>query len=302
MHPFPASLRILLEGLIDYAGLFPPAGLEMPGAVANFAAYRADELGWALGRFIVPVGRLDEFEGAGAALFPRSPAEAPWLISMLAGRDAAHDAELIFAFNERHAHTATGRVVIDTLETRADTVAGIESAVRSVPSGVTVYVEIPITEDPSDLLAALAGTDARAKVRTGGVTYDAFPAVRDVARFIRGAADQGVPFKATAGLHHPVRASHPLTYAPDSPSGVMYGYLNVFMAAALAQQGLSIGELEPLLEETDPHAFAFDDQAAGWRGQRADLDTLTRLRTRTAISFGSCSFVEPTEELTAILR
>lgn len=301
MQPVTPPVRILLEGLIDYAGLFPPAALDMAAAVANYAEYRAGPFGWALGRFIVPAARLDEFEGTGAAAFPRSASAKPWLVSLLASTDPAHDAELIFAFNERHAHAAIGRAVIDTLETRAGTVAEVERAVRSAPAGVATYVEIPIAADPTDLLTALAHHEARAKVRTGGVTRDVFPATSHLARFIRAAADQGVPFKATAGLHHPLRATYPLTYAPDSPTGVMYGYLNLFLAAAFAQSGLSIGELEPLLEETDPRAFAFDDHGVSWRQYREDLNSLTRLRTRVAMSFGSCSFVEPTEELRSIL-
>ena len=301
MQGLPAPVRILLEGLIDYAGLFPPAGLDMPDAVASYARYRAGEFGWALGRFIVPSTRLDEFEGAGSALFPRSADAPPWLVSMLAGPDPAHDAEAIFAFNERHAHTAIGRVVIDTLETRAATIAELDAAVRSAPAGVATYVEIPIAADPADLLAALAHHGARAKVRTGGVSPDAFPPTAHLARFIRFAADQGVPFKATAGLHHPLRASSPLTYEADSPSGLMFGYLNLFLAAAMAQAGLSMGELEPLLEESDPEAFGFDDQGITWRRHRADLDALRRLRARVAISFGSCSFEEPTGELRSLL-
>ena len=55
-------LRILLRGLIDYAGLFPPASLDMADAVRNYAAYREGEHAWALGRFVVPAARLEEFE------------------------------------------------------------------------------------------------------------------------------------------------------------------------------------------------------------------------------------------------
>src|SRR5215471_10308407 len=58
------SLRILLTHLIDYAGLFPPAALEMPEAQRNYAAYRAGEYSWMLGRFVVPAARLDEVDPA----------------------------------------------------------------------------------------------------------------------------------------------------------------------------------------------------------------------------------------------
>lgn len=294
------SIRTLLEGMIDYAGLFAPAQLEMGPAVQNYSRYRAGDCAWALGRFVVPSSRLDEFEGAAAALLPVERDAAPWPVSLLGSADRAHDAELIFAFNERHAHASAGRAVIDTLEVKAADTDGLEEAIRSAPAGVTTYIEIPIAGDPSDLVAAIANHGARAKVRTGGVTPDAFPSTRDLARFIRLAADQGVPFKATAGLHHPIRASHRLTYAPDSPRGMMYGFLNVFLAAAFAQAGLSISELELLLEETDADSIAFDARGVTWHRLYADLDAITRLRARVAVSFGSCSFTEPIDELRAL--
>ena len=104
-----SAIRALLHNAIDYAGLFPPAQLDMAGSVERFAQYLAGPDAWALGRFIVTSGRLDEFEGAAAALLPKERDAAPWLIAMLSGRDPAHDAELIFSFNERHATPAPGR-------------------------------------------------------------------------------------------------------------------------------------------------------------------------------------------------
>ena len=65
------SLRALLEEVIDYAGLFPPSQLSMQEAVVNYAAYRSGELGWMLGRFVVPTARLDEFLIVPATSFGR---------------------------------------------------------------------------------------------------------------------------------------------------------------------------------------------------------------------------------------
>lgn len=295
-----ATIRALLRGAIDYAGLFPPAQLDMAGAVERFAEYRAGPDAWALGRFIVTSGRLDEFEGAAAALLPRELDAEPWPIAMLSGRDPAHDAELIFNFNERHAKSAPGRAVIDTLESRAGDLEELELRVRSAPAGVTVYVELPWDLDPADSIAALSNLDARAKIRTGGTTADAFPPPAAVARFIRLCVDQAVPFKATAGLHHPLRAEHPLTYEADSAQGTMYGHLNVLIAAALADQGLSLEELEAVLVERDVSTFTFDDEGVRWRNFHADRATIERVRSRVAISFGSCSFTEPLEDLRAL--
>lgn len=296
---FPRSLRALLHGLIDYAGLFPPARLDMQSAVANYARYLEGNRAWMLGRFVVPSSRLEEFEGAAAALLPKVRDVEPWALALL-GEDPVHDAEQIFAFNERHAKTAVGRSVIDTLEVKAGTVSELEQRVRAAPPGVAVYVEIPIASDPSDLLAALGNLEGRAKIRTGGITEEATPPVRDVARFIRIARDQGVPFKATAGLHHPLRGRYPLTYEPGAPSGTMYGFLNVFVAALVADAGGGLAELEAVLSETDPGRFRFDDRGITWGAHHAPLEDVERLRSRVAISFGSCSFTEPADELELI--
>jgi len=154
------------------------------------------------------------------------------------------------------------------------------------PHGI-VYVEVTDLA----LIRLLAERGLRAKIRTGGVTADAFPSAEHVAAFIRECAEHGVPFKATAGLHHPIRCTRPLTYEPDAPRGTMHGFVNVFLAAAL------IHHAEEVLMESDPTAFAFDDEAASWRGHSIGTDDLGRVRSEFAISFGSCSFEEPVSDL-----
>ena len=120
--------------------------------------------------------------------------------------------------------------------------------------------------------------------------------------FIAACQRAGVPFKATAGLHHPLRAEYRLTYEPDSPKGTMHGYLNVFLAATL----LYSGEKEPtaleMLDERDPAAFVFDDDGIVWRGKRVSTKEILASRSRFAISFGSCSFGEPIDELAQLTR
>ena len=294
------ATRILLEGLVDYAGLFPPARLDMPSAVREYAAHRDSDAAWMLGRFIVPSARLEEMEGAAAALLPRDASQQPWQISMLGGADPVDDAERVWAFNERHAHAGPGRAVIDTMELRAADATAAERVVRSVPGGVTAYVEIPVADDPADLIGVLRRVGARAKVRTGGVTPDAFPPPAHLARFIRACADAGVAFKATAGLHHPIRGEFRLTYEAGSPTGTMYGFLNVFLAAGFAAQGVPLAELEAMLTESDPASLMFSDRGIAWGGRRLDLDDLRHLRARGAVAFGSCSFSEPVADLGAL--
>ena len=152
---------------------------------------------------------------------------------------------------------------IETLETKG-------AGRLSLPT----YCEVPLDRI----------TDGFAKVRTGGETPDAIPTAHDLADFLSTAAARRLPFKATAGLHHPIRAS-------------MHGFVNVFVAAAFAWYGMDRESLIPILEETDPAKFEFDDQQLRWRGLHLSTDQLRAARRDFAHSFGSCSFEEPLEDL-----
>ena len=293
------SVDALLAGLVDYAGLFPPAGEPMQQAVKNYASYLRSTDRAALGRFIVPVSRLAEFEEAAVGLLPTSGES--WRLSALVSGDLGAAVAGIADFNRRHAQPAAGCAVIDAAELKAATVDDIENQSRLLPSRLTAYFEIPTGREVGVLVAAIRAAGRRAKIRTGGVTADAFPPPREVIAFISACQRAGVQFKATAGLHHPLRGEYRLTYEPGSPKAQMYGYLNVFLAAALLRDGKSGDIALQALEETDPGAFVIGDDAIEWSGCRLTTSCLQAAR-EFAISFGSCSFREPIDELSRLTR
>ncbi len=284
------ALRELLTGIVDYAGLFPPAQLDMSAAVAEYAAHRRSPESWMLARFVTPVARLAEFAAAAAGHLPE--AGDPWRLSALVGPDPAADAATIAGFNAAHAR----RAVVDALELKAATPAEVEQALAALPRGLTAYVELPLQADLEPLLAAVKAGGARAKVRTGGLVPEAIPAPADLARFMAACRAAGVPFKATAGLHHPLRAEQALTYAEASPRGVMHGFLNVFGAAALLRAGAPADEAEALLREQRPEALRFDPAGFEWNGRHLPAAALAAGR-ELAVGFGSCSFREPVADL-----
>ena len=149
----------------------------------------------------------------------------------------------------------------------------------------------------------------RAKVRTGGLTAKVFPSSGDLAQFLHLCAAAGAPFKATAGLHHPICSVHPLSPPvlgvggrkdADSPKAMMHGFLNVFLAAAFVHTGMSVEQATQLLEENSPEAFRFDEDGVTWRTHRLGVDQLLTARQDFAIAFGACSFEEPIADLKAI--
>jgi len=288
------SIRALLEGAVDYAGLFPPAKLDMETAVRNYAAYRAGEYAWALGRLIVPVSRLTEFDRAIAEI--RTGDVEPWKLSALVGPKVQEEIASVLDFNKSHGDVAT----IETVELKADTAEDVEAAAKVIPSSLTAFVEIPLEPDPSELVNVIGSSGLRAKARTGGITAEAFPASTVLARFIHACVAANVRFKATAGLHHPLRAKYRITYEPDGPTGMMFGFLNVFVATGVARTGGSIADITAALEEQSRSTFLANDQEILWRTYRIDMSQITLLRSELATSFGSCSFAEPIDDLKSL--
>jgi hypothetical protein len=293
--PPKESVRVLLNEIIDYAGLFPPSQVSMSEAVLNFATYRHSNYGWMLGRFVLPVSRLDEFYESAKEFLPRGGRESAWHLSVLAGEDLAATVRSIIEFNRKHSE----RAVCDVLEVKAATVSKIENTIAALPKAVTPYFEIaPVGRTFVDLVATLGIKKQRAKIRTGGTTREEFPATRDIIRFVRTCMAANVPFKATAGLHHPIRCFKPLTYASDAPQGTMHGFLNVLMMTGFARESFRVSLLEEIMEEEFEEVFEFNEAGVSWRGSHIlTLSHLERLRVRGMHSFGSCSFDEPVADL-----
>lgn len=301
-----ASLRALLAGAVDYAGLFPPAGLGMREAVENYARYVSGPNAWMLGRFVVPTTRLPELADAAAtaAAAAGNSRGEPWRLSALVGDDVASDLEAVARFNARE-----DALVVDAVELKAtdpERVAEIGRRVASACAGrVRSFVEIPIGGDLDALARALVAVRAAlppasrpwAKVRTGGVTPEAIPTVDELARFIRRCYASDLPFKATAGLHHPLRSVRPLTYAPDAVRAEMHGFLNVFLAAVFCHNGLGVADAPRLLALADVGELSFDDDGVRWHDYRVSTSEIERIRRRFVASFGSCSFTEPIDDL-----
>ncbi|MEO7965398.1 MAG: hypothetical protein ABIT38_15930 [Gemmatimonadaceae bacterium] len=284
--------RALLSHAVDYAGLFPPAALSMSEAVANYAMYSAGNDAWALGRFVAPIARLQELEAAAETV---ARGATHWHVSALADGDLASDAHRVTAFNR----APDSHMTIDVVEGRATSTEEIAALHDAFPN-LELYVEIAPNELLPQMLDALRARGLRAKIRTGGVVAEAIPDSRNVARFIAECVRRGVPFKATAGLHHPVRGDYPLTYAPDSPRGTMFGFVNVFAATAAAIAGSDESVLASILEADAREQSLVEGGALRLGEARLPATAISRARREAVVSFGSCSFREPVDELFAL--
>lgn len=281
------AIRVLIDSLIDYAGLFPPAALDMRTAVSNYVRYAGGPHAFALARFVVPAARLDEFSDAlrvtGSDVRPQ--------LSVLLGASVGDDVAAIARLNDG------GLAVADAIEVKAETPGKIAEIASALPAGVMAYYELPLTAALPSLVHAVKQHGGRAKIRTGGITPEAFPDASAIAAFIALCAEQRVAFKATAGLHHPIRCMRPLTYEADAVRGMMHGFMNVFLAATLIREGAGEKRAAELIREEDPDAFAVSDDGITWRGAMIRTEAIASTRRDFAIAFGSCSFEEPVEDL-----
>ena len=313
------ALRAFLEGLIDYAGLFPPARLDLAPAVEEFVGHFGGSESWMLGRFIVPAARfgdlLDRLPAPGAA--------GPFRLAVLAGGGATErealdrilaEAAALNDIGRRHA----GKGAILAIETRlpretleaedAEHVRDYADDFRAALAGsglagIPAFFEVAsVARYPdADRDAAVgladageAGPSPRAgfKLRCGGPEPSDVPSAGRIARVIAECRDRGVPLKCTAGLHQPLRAPAAAGRAER------HGFLNVFVAAILAfARWIPLDEIEACVLEDDASSFRFDDDGVSWRKRDATTSEIERARRLFATGFGSCSFDEPREGL-----
>lgn len=286
----PASARALMAGAVDYAGLFPPAQLPLADALAEYRRALAGADAWMLGRFIVPAMQLsvladavvrDAHDGRG------------WTVSAIVREHMDEDAAAVQAFNQRAANL---HVRVDTIECRPSSSDSITWLAKTFSPAFTVHVEVGVGPTARDDLRVVARHQLRAKVRTGGLAPDAFPAPASLVAFIESARDVGVPFKATAGLHHAMRGAYPLSDEIGAQSAMMHGFVNLMLATATVGERLPTTTAAALLTRTDHSALVFDDERVRWGDVELSIDAIGRMREAQCVSFGACSFREPADE------
>lgn len=283
-----------MTGTVDYAGLFPPAALPMAEAAAAYAAAMSGPDAWMLGRFVVTAARLPELSSARASL---SGASRQWLISAIVADGEESDFAAIAAFNA----AAPQQAMVDAIECKPRSLAGIDWLAERAAGKFDVYVEVGADADPLEWLTRVAARGLRGKIRMGGTAASGFPLPATVLAFLDAALQSGVLFKATAGLHHAVRGDYRLTYEADAAVAPMYGYLNVLLATAALRDGRPIADAEQLLLRADASSLRFDETAVNWDDAAFSTSLLNGIRSQQLVSFGSCSFIEPATELRALL-
>jgi hypothetical protein len=326
-----SAFAAMMEGIIDYAGLFPPAELPMQPVVDNYAVYHQGPHRAMLGRLICSAARFEELATCVRPMFWGWHEGELWPIAAL-GRGGDNVVTFLARLTEDLAAMQTLdelcgprlRVVAwecrlpDELLEEIDATAItqlVDKTARHIadgaPNALTPYLELSFSGDwrtnvPEVIAGIAAHNRAHAevkgrcapfgvKLRTGGIEASMFPSVDQVTHTIQACKAERVAFKATAGLHHPVRRFD------ESVQAKMHGFFNVFGAAVLTHaQDLDTSTVACIVEDEDPKHFRRDDNAFSWQHLAATADEVTAARKDLAHSFGSCSFDEPIDDLRAL--
>jgi hypothetical protein len=298
-----ASLRALLNQAIDYAGMFPPCDLPLERGLQNHAKYVRSHDAWMLNGFVLPVGQFDAARQFLAQFTPQHPLR----IAALGPKTANAESFLETLKNASAAVHSSSKSDVDLVSVShlemflpddVDSVSLKEA--MAILAALPVFWEAP-PERAEQTIALIAGCNSDVdrstfgyKLRTGGVTADAFPTSAQIARALITAATHQLQIKFTAGLHHPIRQFR------DEVKTKMHGFLNVLGAAVLsAEYQWDADQAVAMLEDEDPRTFSFTDDSFAWRDWKIDTEHLDHLR-KYVKSFGSCSFDEPRDDLRAL--
>lgn len=304
--------RALLVGLIDYAGVSPPALLEMPEAIEEYRSVRGSSRGWLLGRFVCPASRLEEL--ARVLTQTMVVGERPWPISVVLDGDASVAAVAANTFDAEMSPASTVATVEVRLPEQACRLADAASAAAvmapvvasamSVSPGATPFFEVILSNVWEDAMpAAIAGLvihreaerrPVGAKVRCGGSDAASVPSSRDIVAFLVACRDADMPFKATAGLHNAVRRR-------GDTGAIQHGFLNLLVAAALAEAGASHDTLLRVVEDDETDVFRFGASSLRWRDETVPIRSLQNLRAGRFASFGSCDLATPIDTLASMI-
>lgn len=293
----PDARRVMFAGLIDYAGLYPPMSLDVAGAVAGYRAARASDRAWVLGRFLCPASQLEEL--AGALIGSMASGEPAWPVSVTFDLEPGASASGASAFHAEmdpaaSVHLAEARLLGGS---SSESVASLYTTALSVNDTVVPFLEVSRDEAMPAAIEAIAAAVSEthrpggAKLRCGGVTAAAFPTVHEVAEFIVECVDRGLPFKTTAGLHHPIR------HHDDVLDVMRHGFVNLLAATAAARTGAGMSTVEAIVAETEPDAFEVSFGTVNWRGERLGTDAIADTRHESFIAYGSCEFDKPVDDL-----
>ncbi len=287
-----------LGGLIDYAGVFPPASLSVEDAVEDYLRLKASDQQWIVGRFLSRASQLEELAAVASQTFVEG--SEPWAVGVIYDRGPGESGVLASSFAREMdpAMKVTG-IEAKLTDASPDGVEKLVDAMSVADNEAALFVEVDRAVDfglqigaVRDVLVA-RGRSGGVKLRCGGATPDLFPSVDELTDFIVEATNRQVPFKATAGLHQPVR------HFDDNLGVWRHGFVNIVIAGVAAREGADRDTVASIVGEADETAFHMGAATASWRDLHFAGSAVRRSRNIGFTAFGSCDIDEPLDALAA---
>jgi len=311
------SIYYFCNEIIDYAGLFPPAKLDLKTSLENYIKFKNSEHSFLLSKFICPVNLLGEL----IQLISKSHKDEKLNLSLLIqSSDKETDFKTIVKENlekikDEILNCGKG-ISIDAIELKLpsellnsykeDEIISlldyISSEIRnSFDKELFFFIEGQFSEDSKKETKKLIDSiyhhnikfnDAGYKLRTGGITPEMFPSTELVAYSLKECIDRSVKIKFTAGLHHPFR------HYDYELRTFMHGFINIFSAGLIAHRhNLSLGGMNEIISDENGNNFVYTVDCFSWKDWELCRDEIALARKELMLSFGSCSFDEPVEDL-----
>ncbi|NMM82791.1 hypothetical protein B2J88_00125 [Rhodococcus sp. SRB_17] len=269
----------LLQGLCDDAALFPPGNAPLAEAIPAHHAYRRADYAALVGPFIFPAPRLGE-------LAAQLSGDSSLSLSLTVPTGPADTAAALASAVDLPGVRVIAVEVGTPAGVTADEAFEELARIRSTYPDIEIFVEVPRDGRRGDYLAALTAAGYSAKFRTGGIVAEAYPDEGELADAIIFVVRAGIPFKATAGLHHAVRNTDPDTGFEQ------HGFLNILTAVTVAAADGDRSDVVAALAERDGSAIA---RALSGVTDKAAADVRRRF-----LSFGTCSITDPLTELESL--
>lgn len=289
------AISHFMTELIDYAGIFPPAALNLSDALINYQTYIKGSDSWMLGPFVIPVYRLNELEPYKALFSEEHPLSLSVILTKSEKFD--HDMKAIHLFLETFETAGTVEAIEIPLPPQVN--PSLLDKIENKTENYHVYCEMTGTNDEHiHTLDAIQKINQKSlkrigiKLRMGGIKAHLFPSANHAAFVIYECRKRGLALKFTAGLHHPIRQYR------DEVETMMHGFVNVFTASIMAYcHEVDEATIQAILLDEDPANFLFTPNALSWRNKTVSSTEINNARSLFAASYGSCSFDEPREEL-----
>jgi hypothetical protein len=318
------ALISFMRGIIDYAGMYPPANLNLADAFRNYCNYLVSQDEWMMSRFICNIKSFEDIfrKDSDILKMVENFSSERWLSFSILINQEPKVKEFLTSFRKdlesvrKISEMYSGEIVADTFEFKLPSELygkfgnhaekKLLEDINDILNGsgllrARVFVEPPVDDNYKSVFKKLAeasaesnhkGSRAGFKLRTGGVNQENFPSVEQIAYALDACKQNKIPFKATAGLHHPVR------HMNENAGLKMHGFFNVFGAGILHYaNSLSENELKSIVMDEKGASFSFTNDMFSWNDISADNGMVEKARNEFVISFGSCSFDEPREDL-----